>query len=434
MKPSFTLLVMVFILGAAARAQVVPATTGPASTAGLPVSGTLRYDLRYTQTAQFYGGSQGDSQSSVVSGDLIYANSSHRRPFTLTYSGGDMWNITGGSGGTGVFQHLSASQGIVGRKWILNFGDNIGYMPQTPTTGFSGIPGVGDLPSQPTQPVQPVLTLNTRSVDNTANANFSHSLGSATILSAGGSYTILRFPDGNGLEDNQWQVNGQITRRLNARNSVFAQYAYSRSTYPGDTIAMDTQSALFGYTRTWSRRFTTSVSAGPEWDKITGIQIDVLGVIIPLPPSTSSGLAVNASASYAVKLMTATLGYYQGTSGGAGVLQSFGTHNKDLNGSLSRQFGRDLTIGVSGAYMRTQALISGSALQLGSVQSGILTNGEYGGVSATRRLGRYITVFANYTATEQSSSSALPTNVISGLSQVIGFGIGYSPRPMHLRK
>jgi hypothetical protein len=116
------------------------------------------------------------------------------------------------------------------------------------------------------------------------------------------------------------------------------------------------------------------------------------------------------------------------------VLQSFGTHNKDLNGSLSRQFGRDLTIGVSGAYMRTQALISGSALQLGSVQSGILTNGEYGGVSATRRLGRYITVFANYTATEQSSSSALPTNVISGLSQVIGFGIGYSPRPMHLRK
>ena len=146
MKPSYTLLVMVFILGAAAQAQVAPATTGPA---GFPVSGTLRYDLRYTQTAQFYGGPQGDSQSSIVSGDLAYANSSHKRPFALMYSGGDMWNITGGSGETGVFQHLSASQGIVGRKWTLNFSDNVGYMPQAPTTGFSGIPGVGDLPSQP---------------------------------------------------------------------------------------------------------------------------------------------------------------------------------------------------------------------------------------------------------------------------------------------
>jgi hypothetical protein len=108
---------------------------------------------------------------------------------------------------------MLASQGIVRRKWTFQFSDDVDYIPQAPTTGFSGIPGVGDLPSQPTQPVQPVLTLNTRSVDNTANANFSHSLGPATSLSAGGSYAILRFPDGNGLEDNQWQVNGQITRR-----------------------------------------------------------------------------------------------------------------------------------------------------------------------------------------------------------------------------
>ncbi len=143
---------------------------------------------------------------------------------------------------------------------------------------------------------------------------------------------------------------------------------------------------------------------------------------------------MNASANYEIKSMTATLGYFQGTSGGAGVLESLGTHNKDLSGGLSRQFGRNLTLSASGAYMRTQALISGLALELGSAQPGGVTNGVYGGVAATRRLGRYITIFANYTATEQSSSSALPTNAISGLSQVIGFGIGYSPREMHLRK
>jgi hypothetical protein len=66
-------------------------------------------------------------------------------------------------------------------------------------------------------------------------------------------------------------------------------------------------------------------------------------------------------------------------------------------------------------------------------QAGV-TNGEYGGVAATRQLGRYISVFANYTAIQQSSSSVLTANAISGLSQVIGFGIGYSPREIHFRK
>ena len=41
---------------AAAGAQVVPAISGPE----LPLSGTLRYDLRYGQIAQFYAGAEGD--------------------------------------------------------------------------------------------------------------------------------------------------------------------------------------------------------------------------------------------------------------------------------------------------------------------------------------------------------------------------------------
>jgi hypothetical protein len=63
-----------------------------------------------------------------------------------------------------------------------------------------------------------------------------------------------------------------------------------------------------------------------------------------------------------------------------------------------------------------------------------VTNGKYGGVSATQQLGRYISFYANYTAIHQSSSAALTGNAILGLSQVIGFGIGYTPREMHFRK
>ena len=70
--------------------------------------------------------------------------------------------------------------------------------------------------------------------------------------------------------------------------------------------------------------------------------------------------------------------------------------------------------------------------------SGLINNGvnklRVGGAQATRRLGRHFRAFANYTAIDQSSSSALPANTLSELVQVIGFGIGYSPRETHLRQ
>jgi len=82
-----------------------------------------------------------------------------------------------------------------------------------------------------------------------------------------------------------------------------------------------------------------------------------------------------------------------------------------------------VTIGLTGSYQRTAA-----------IQDSAVTNGKYGGVQATRRLGRYIGVFASYTAIDQSSSATLATNVLNQFYQVIGCGISYSPRETHLRR
>jgi len=401
---------MLFIGGAAISAQVVPATNGPT---GLPASGTLHYDLRYSQAAQFYGENLGNVQSSAASGELTYANLSESRPLSLTYSGGDRWNISGGSSGTGVFQHLLVSQGVLGRNWALSLRDDLSYMPQAPTTGFSGIPGVGGLPGQPDQPSQPILTLNTRSIYNTLNPSFTHSLDHATSLGINGSYGILRFPHGDGLEMNQWQLSPQVSRRLNGLNSISGEYAFSRFSYPGFAITMETHSAKFGCQRAWNRRLKTSAFAGPQW--IRGSD----SLKIP----SSINLAVNANATYETSVTSANLSYSQAATGGAGVATTIGVHNQDLRAVLSRQFGRTLSLGANGAFMRTQGLH----------QSGV-TNGKFGGVTATKRLGRYVIVFANYSAIQQSSSSALPTNAIRGLSHVVGFGIGYSPREMHFKK
>ena len=419
MKACSTLLAIFLIAGAAAKAQVVPAIEGPF---GPPVSGILHYDLRYTQTAQFYGGSIGTEQRGAASGEMAYANSSAVLPFNVTYSGGDSWNISGPSeGGAGVFQHMLASQGIVRRDWTFKLMDDVSYMPQAPTTGFSGIPGVGGLPPPPTPPNQPILTQNTRSVYNTVSPNFTHTFGHATSLECGASYSVQRFPDGNGLDADSVQANGQVTRKLDALNSLTGQYVYAHTSYPGySKLTMDTHSALFGYERLWNRQFKTRVSAGPEWVESSD------NLLVP----ASTNLTVSASATYDFRSTSAGVNYYRATTGSAGEASEVGIHNDDVNGDLTQQFGRDLTVSLTGAYMRTRGL----SVQLDKTE---VTNAEYGGVSATRRLGRYFTVFANYTVISQSTNytgSPTPANIVNGLSQVLGFGIGYSPRDLHFKK
>jgi opacity protein-like surface antigen len=148
MKPSFAVMaILLLAASAASRAQVVPAAIVPASTgewSGLPVSGALHYDVRYSQTAQF-GGSQDGQQMSYISGDASYANTGKRLPFSMQYGGGYGWVWAGPPSAGNVYQHLSLSQGIVGRTWNL-IGQRrcTSYSFETPTTGFSGVPGIGE--------------------------------------------------------------------------------------------------------------------------------------------------------------------------------------------------------------------------------------------------------------------------------------------------
>jgi len=400
-------------ISASTRAQVAPAATGPASPGGppgLPVNGTLHYSLNYTQTAQFYGGTQGDRQTSGVNGEVAFITTK-AHPFALTYSGGDMWTISGAGGGSGVYQHLLASQGFVLHTWLFNLNDNVSYTPQAPTTGFSGIPGVGSLPGEPGAPTEPILTLNTRSIRNQASANYRHDLNYETSFSMGGNYAILNFPDGNGLDIDQEQVQPQMNWRLNALNSVSAQYMYSRFSYLGSTFAMGTQSAQFSYLRVWNRRLNTNIDLGPEWIHSSNDSI--------VPSST--GFTANAGIVYQTRSTSATLNYFRATTGGTGVGTLIGIHNNDASLELSHTYGRNLTVGASGSYLCTQGLL----------QTGV-TNGKFGGVNATQRLGEYITASASYTAIQQSSSQTLTTNTLNGLYQVISFSIAYHPREKHI--
>jgi hypothetical protein len=155
-------------------------------------------------------------------------------------------------------------------------------------------------------------------------------------------------------------------------------------------------------------------------------------------------LSLDASATYQLRRAAAGVSYFHGTNSGAGYM--LGAKIDNVNANYSRDFGKSLSIGVTGSYMRSSSLF---AYQLAIGQDGQITvipanfngvsNAKYGGVQATRRLGRYMNAFASYTAIGQSSSLQISavgynSNLLSGLYQVVGFGIGYTPRDLHLKK
>jgi len=461
MKPSHALMAILFIftVSASTRAQVAPAARGPASLGalpGLPVNGTLRYDLRYAETTQFGGGQDGQ-QMSIVSGDASYANISRHLPFSMQYGGGYGFGWAGSSSAGNVFQHLSLSQGVAGRKWNLTASDNVSYSFQTPTIGFSGVPGTGEPISgsgTTTTSDQTILTLNTRSIDNTTTIGFGQKLNYATSLNVGATTGQMYFIDGNGENTNTLSANAGITRRLNVRNSASAQYSFSRFNYGANASSASStaqvsysqvNSAQISFSRQWNRHINTSASAGPQWVSSSD------SAIVP----SSTRFSANASASDAFRIGTASLMYSRGTTGGSGY--SLGAENEVLTATFGRgfNFGKNLTVGVTGSYTRTSSLIA-EEFEFACTNDNVtyyiclvpltykpVTDAGYGGVQATRKLGKHFNAFASYSVIDQSSNMQTPAsttpsgssaNILNSMYQVISFGIGYSPREKHLKK
>ncbi len=401
--PILLAVVAAFTVCAAAWGQVEPAAVG--------TSAKFDYSLSYSQMAEFYSAYSGPVQYGTPSGEVEYMNGKGHTPFSLTYAGGYIASISGPATGTGFFQHLLLSQGYATRHGSVSLKDELSFYPRSPIGGFSGIPGVGSFPGLPGPPINPILSLNVLSLNNAVTVDYSHTLNYDTTFNFDASYDSMRFPDGGGLDVNEISVRPQVSWRLNALNSASVQYAYSRFNYLGSTFTMNTQSVQPGFYRVWNRRVTTSVSAGPEWLQSNNDQVF---------PS-SLGLAANAGISYTARSTSASLNYYRAVTTGAGMGAEIGIRSNDVTASISRKFGRDLTVGFLGSYMSMQGLL----------QPGV-TGAESGGVNASKRWGQYITGSVDYTLIHQTSSLPLEASALNGLVQTISFNIAYHPREKHI--
>jgi hypothetical protein len=426
MKTNLKFLILFFLSASfAARAQVAPEATGGLVT---PAAGDrLQYALRYAETGQF-SSSLSNWQTSTTSGSLTYGNKDERLPFLVDYTGGYTWTLTGPSFDSGQFHRLFISQGINSHKWKLLLSDDFSYLPQSPTIGFSGLPGFGD-PIGGTNPAPPsnsqsILTVNTHALYDTALGKVEHSFSGATALTLIGGWSLLRYPSNDGQNTNTLLGTARLAHRLNARNTLTTDYQFNQFTYPGlvlanypgQSLSFVTNSALVGYQREWTRNLITNIALGPQF---------INSSITSLAPN-STNIAADASVDYKLRFATANLRYSRSVNGGAGYL--VGGEYSSVSGGLSKNFGMNFNLGMSGGWEQT------STLSTGGSNSGS-TDATFGGVQATYHLGRNLIFFGNYTGTNQTTSpslsSVLPSNVLNQVLQIVGFGVGFSPRETH---
>jgi len=173
-------------------------------------------------------------------------------------------------------------------------------------------------------------------------------------------------------------------RQLNGRNALSGSYLFSQFSYPGYSDTFEMNAALFGAERKWTRNLTTTVAGGPQW--ITSSTTTVV------PSSTN--VAANAAVSYRLRFASASVGYSRGANGGAGYL--IGGQVDSLTGGLSRDFGTNFTLGLSGGFRRT---------------AGLNNNGTTNGTFGEQRLPGIWAVASSYSPTTlEKIRRQLPTS------------------------
>jgi hypothetical protein len=436
MKSWIAVLTLPLTLTSVSYGQAAPAavaTPGP-STSLSPLDGIVHYALNASELVQIGAYNSGQvTNSTSLSGDVAYESKSVVKPFTLLYAGGVLFSNQYGYGTT-TFQNLAITQGLVTKNWVFGVSDSVSYLPQSPTTGLSGIPGVGDLGAVPIEggptagPAGGVLSYASDRVGNSLNGNVERRLTTNTSISGSAGWSILRFiGNSQGIDNSQISAQGGLNHRIDARDSVSGNFTYSTYTYDSSGNAFQTRGVNGQFQRVLSRTLTMDVSAGPEWITSSNTALIPSRVIV----------SANAGLTYQRRYTNARVSYSRGVNGGSGVQP--GALSNSVYAAAGRTWGRDWVGAASANYTYTSGLVQSTVPTTvpAATTTPIITTGTsktfYGGLQVTRRLSTYFSVFASYTAQDQSISGSLAQqNAFSGLAQTFGVGVSFTPKSTRL--
>ena len=428
---SLLLVVMLVPVGKTALAQALPAAeASPISTGfALPTTlGSLQYAISGSQSLiwGYYGSGVGSSTN--LSGDIAYLSNSKQHPFSMIFAGGHSFSESGQASYT--YLNLGFSQVANLGRWNFVLSDNVSYLPGTPAAGLSGVPGVGDLGVNPVQlggdTGQGVLTNFSNRVTNTAAGSAQRQLTGKTSLSASGSYSTSRFLDSTitssntssaGLDSSGWTAGAGVNHQVDARNSFGGNYSYSNFSYPGNNLGLSTsgfvsQTVSADYSRQLTHKLKMSVAAGPQWTSLGSGG-----------GGTATSLFADADANYAGKSASSSLIFVRSTNNGYGTAGGAVSDSAAFN--VSRTFAVVWSASASASYSRSSNLpVAGLA------PFTIDTTVE--SIQISRAIARSLSGYASYTLEHQSNPGTATVDVFSGLSQVVGFGLTFSPSALHL--
>lgn len=412
-----------------AHGQAAPAATGPSPYQGfsLPsIGGSLSYALTASESVVFgYNGQPGSGAIAYtnLSGSLAYLSRSEVYPFSAVYSGGYLFGNS--SQPSYFFQDLALSQVYRTKSWDFTIADAVDYVPQTPATGLSGIPGVGDLGLPPVQ-VGPdtglgILTQYQTRVANTVSGTALRRLTGSTSVFGTGAYYLQRYTGDQTLGINNDQVSGSggVQHRIDPRSSYGVGYTYSQSNFTlgGTNYGYQVQSIAGSYQRQLTRQILMAVSAGPQRVANSG------GVLLTAP---SYSVAASASLNYSREIYTYGLNYARGVNNGNGVV--IGSQFDTVNFNVQRRLGKMWHVAGLVGYNRSTQIPNSTLPSYSS--SGVVVGGQ-----ASWQVRTSLSTFASYTLQRQSFSGISEAgNAFNGLSQVVSFGVTYSPKPLFQRK
>jgi hypothetical protein len=376
------------------------------------------------------GGGSDWSSTSYLGGNVSLMENWSRSQLTANYSGGGTFSTDSGTG-NGWFQQLGMTQTFNWARVQLVLLDEFAYLPQSQFgfgagTGLS-MPGVGgSLGGVATgvgsgfTPGQSIFSAVGPRYFNTAGVQTTYQLSRRGSVTLGGLYNLLRFSEAGNVNSDQYVGNVGYNYQITRSNTIGLQYRFSAFHYSDNPQAIGDHmfQAVFG--RKITGRLAMTLSGGPE---ITNFRLAQAPATKTRYVAGSGG----ASLSYLVQNGSLTASYFHGVTAGSGVF--LGATTDQVTGSANRRISRVWSGEAHGGYARNRNAETVQGISSTDYDS------FFGGISASRPLGRNAAFSLSYTAyVERASSSGCSSNCSSSFTtNQISIGVSWHARPFVLR-
>jgi len=352
-----------------------------------------------------------------------------RYQLTADYSGGGyVYNTRSGS--NSAIHQFGLAQRIDWRRWSLLLSDRFAYLPEASFGfgGYSGLAGLGAnvLNLNPVfgtdlnpifEPSQTILTARAQRISNAVIGEVDFRINPKSSITASGSYGILRSPGFGFIDSSNAVFLTGYNYALTHKDTLALTYGLSLFRFAGTNERIHNHSAHVAYGRRLTGRLALQLSAGPEISTFTN---GVAG------SGNRVSWGMQSSLTYQFRRTSLGGSYANYLTSGSGVLTGAQTHQVQVtvNRQLTRVWSGTLDLG----FVHNAAL---PEFTTGTFIPAF--NSEYGGVTVSRPLGRYMNLLMTYYLQRQSSNTGPCTTSFCGtvpLRHHFGLGFNWHHRPI----